>query len=284
VYVMVYMTGVSFQLLLRPNSARKVDLTVFAMDTMTERESKSSFGADGSDKSRTAASLKFIKQYCERHGCTPGVVRIEVSSIAGPIATSKSTSGVIECLTKSLAHAGKRVSDKPTPLGAGKYADAFRLCLEGGLCLAAKVIPLRGMGYAIRERGERPTTIDDVMRESGYACIMGNYGVGPHFFGVTKCYAEGAAVIFTELWDGTINHNEALPPAMKKKLISQVQKMHDLGLLHRDLHPGNILVRRSKKGGKVTDVAITDFGAMEPIDETINLASQDWNRLYGWLK
>ena len=51
---------------------------------------------------------------------------------------------------------------------------------------------------------------------------------------------------------------EAIQIALR--LLTNLEKLHELGIAHGDVHPGNVAVKRGVKGMKTLQVTLIDYG------------------------
>lgn len=102
---------------------------------------------------------------------------------------------------------------------------------------------------------------------------MGELGIGPKLFDVYSCKVDGRLTYYFVLEymnQGSLgdyidkNNIKKLPDNIIAKLSNKLQKMHEHGFLHNDLHSGNILV--NKRNGKI-EFYISDFGLAENMKE-----------------
>lgn len=93
------------------------------------------------------------------------------------------------------------------------------------------------------------------------------YNIGAGLIGAWRCGNE-TGLIVTELWDGDLQLDtqpNVNPSCITKKLINklktQIKTLHDIGYVHGDILPKNILVKKNNQG-VVTDVTLSDFGSV----------------------
>ena len=85
--------------------------------------------------------------------------------------------------------------------------------------------------------------------------LFSHHGVTPTF--LFSIATEMYGYIATELWHRTLKNEDMLPAMLLSELKSKLNRMHDLGYLHNDLHHKNIVVK--VWNGEIEDVALIDF-------------------------
>lgn len=133
----------------------------------------------------------------------------------------------------------------------GGYGSISEVCLKSKCSYIAKIIPL-----AI------PSIKESFFREAVIAPVMGKLGIGPVIHDVFTCLNAG--FIIMDAWEGSIGN--LLDNKIKEKVIDEnimskiyplIDRIHRLGIIHNDLHTGNVLY---KKHGEKYKFCITDFG------------------------
>lgn len=70
--------------------------------------------------------------------------------------------------------------------------------------------------------------------------------------------------------DSLVFHICNLEPHIIKKLRYQIEKIHDLGYIHYDITPANILIKKDSFGN-IIDIALTDFGLTRKKTDILNV-------------
>lgn len=114
-------------------------------------------------------------------------------------------------------------------------------------------------------------------REARASCRINHpNAITVHDFGRTR---EGQCYLVTELIEGeTLRASldrEGLLPAERalslfSEIVSGVKAAHDKGVVHRDLHPGNLFLCRDEALAGREHVKIFDFGGARLLDSTID--------------
>ncbi len=91
-----------------------------------------------------------------------------------------------------------------------------------------------------------------------------DYGCTPEgVFYYAMEYLEGATLL------DFINHHGPVGPARAIYLLDQIceslQEAHDIGLIHRDIKPGNIFM--CQRGGRYDTIKVLDFGLVKDVDD-----------------
>lgn len=95
------------------------------------------------------------------------------------------------------------------------------------------------------------------IRESLIAPLMYKHGIGPKIYDMFICLNSG--YIIMEKYDGSIrNILDIVYNNDMDNLIKIIKKMHNIGVIHNDLHTGNILYKKNKDN--TYSYAITDYG------------------------
>ena len=131
-----------------------------------------------------------------------------------------------------------------------------------------RTVALKLLAEAINDN---PTAIQRFMREARMtAGLSSPHVVRVHDFGQLE---DGTAYMAMEWIDGDPLEDlidGPMPPARAIELVRQVcialEEAHEQGLVHRDLKPGNIIVRQLADGGDFAQVL--DFGIAKVLDET----------------
>jgi hypothetical protein len=95
---------------------------------------------------------------------------------------------------------------------------------------------------------------------------------------IEKEYSKTYGVIIMEKWDRALKIGDVLEEGIFNKLKFQVNKIHELGYIHMDLLPRNILVKTSAgDDNKIIGITVSDFGITKK-EEAIDGVS--FNLLY----
>lgn len=73
-------------------------------------------------------------------------------------------------------------------------------------------------------------------------------------------------IFASEKWDGDLQGGECPPLNIIEKIEDQIDALHKMGLVHGDILPKNILVKRDKDGN-ITDATISDFGTVDTVEQ-----------------
>ena len=168
-------------------------------------------------------------------------------------------------------------------LGAGEYGYTYEFLDEAGVVGAGK----GGKGGKGGEGGKggkggryalktvfftplsRPAKYNNLVNEIRIAREMGRLGVGPRVYNVYHCEEDGGMLVMMvmELMrHGDIeqfSRTHAVTDGHMKEIERQLQRMHDAGYAHNDIHSGNIMV--TEEGGKAS-FRLGDFGMSKAAD------------------
>lgn len=151
-------------------------------------------------------------------------------------------------------------------LGRGAYGTVYEGCLDPcNLKYATKVF----------KNINDPEVESAFKKEVRIAKRAGNIGVGPNVSADLICKKDGKqeGYLFSERWDGSLdkypwctwNKDE-----IYTKLRQLLSKLHKKGIVHGDIAPRNILVRRTKQGD---EFSLTDFGLSFRVSDNKNKES-----------
>jgi serine/threonine protein kinase len=162
-------------------------------------------------------------------------------------------------------------------LGAGGVGAVYRATqLNLNRTVAVKML-LEGLHPTFRARFEREARALATLRHPNIVTVTD--------FGVEKAEVDGAEVqtpyIVMELIEGETLHYRLqkgpLPPEMVQRVARQLLRalsfVHEQGLIHRDLKPGNVLIEKLPHDEE--RIRLLDFGlakAMEPEGENVTRA------------
>lgn len=136
--------------------------------------------------------------------------------------------------------------------------------------------------YCLKAKRLQPTTFraNNFLQEVKIYRSMAEHGIAPAFIEsyTVKCknvftfFEEiEVGVMVTEKYDytyqGLLEYNTLhhIPTSRVKEIDQLISRMHALGVIHGDLHSGNIVVKR--RIGKGRKYAIIDFGASSYLHE-----------------
>jgi tRNA A-37 threonylcarbamoyl transferase component Bud32 len=130
----------------------------------------------------------------------------------------------------------------------GAYGSISEVCQRSNCKFVAKVVPIAS-----------PEQKKAFVREARISKPLGDAGLAPKVHDIFTCLNAGFIVM--ETWEGSFRgllEKEKYPRKLDLEQIGVlIQKMHRLGVIHNDLHVGNILYTH-KKGKRL--FSITDFG------------------------
>ena len=72
-------------------------------------------------------------------------------------------------------------------------------------------------------------------------------------------------IFASEKWDGDLQSNECPSLNIIEKIEDQITALHKMGLVHGDILPKNVLVKRDDDGN-ITDATISDFGTVDTVE------------------
>lgn len=175
---------------------------------------------------------------------------------------------------------GRKDLKSQVPVASGHFGEVYRIAQKkaGGGHLAVKVVnmdPMKGVEYW-NTRGNLHVQAKSLIREVKWATLAGKMGVGPHVHDAFVCVRGDIpyGVTVMDFVEGGIKLSEWRTIASKadvsradKLAIKKLAKLHSVGVIHGDLHAGNIMVvpKVPKKEAKtaprgVSDVWIVDYG------------------------
>ena len=142
------------------------------------------------------------------------------------------------------------IIDKNTIPKSGAYGSVSEVCKNKNCNYIVKAIPFKN-AY----------TKQSFIREALIAPMMDKVNVGPKIYDIFTCLNVGYIVM--DKWQGTLselffrNLNFDIDKYFDD-IFKLIKKMHNNNVIHNDLHTGNILYKKDKKG-KYT-FCINDFG------------------------
>ena len=98
----------------------------------------------------------------------------------------------------------------------------------------------------------------DFIREALISSIASRKKIGPKIYDIYTCLNFG--YIIMDRWDGSIKNlitKNLITTERFKKILDTIKNMHNIGIIHNDLHIGNILYKIDNNN---YTFCITDFG------------------------
>lgn len=150
-------------------------------------------------------------------------------------------------------------------LSTGSYGAVYQVCETEHNCnYVVKIQDLSFPGY--------PSIIDPDRKEEWERewktskMLYEDYNIGSKFVGFGFCEDDNIGIIVSELWSGSLagkgKQSPCLLPNIVNRLEKEVEIIGSLGLVHGDILPKNVLVRKDKSGN-ITDATLTDFGTVD---------------------
>ena len=140
----------------------------------------------------------------------------------------------------------KKVSN--TIFDVGAYGTIAEVCLKSDCKYIVKMIPL-----------SHEQIYKTFLREALIAPMMAKEGVGPKIYDIFVCLNAG--YIIMEKWDSSIRNiieTNKFTEDHLEDITKLIIKMHKKGIIHNDLHTGNILYKIDDAGNY--KFSITDYG------------------------
>jgi len=145
-------------------------------------------------------------------------------------------------------------------IGRGSFGAVYKAQSKDGVARALKLVNLR------------ETSGDEFFLECEMTKVFSELKSGPTYVKSWSIPSKKVGVIVTELWDTTLgkymdNNSErkSVPPLVLEKIQGQLERIHDQGISHFDLHADNILLRLTDEN-KVIDAILADFGHAKHTD------------------
>lgn len=123
----------------------------------------------------------------------------------------------------------------------------------------------KGVARALKLVNLRETSRDKFFLECEMTKLFSEEKAGPEYVKSWSVPSKKVGVIVTELWDTNLgkfmdnSDRKSVPKLVLDKIQAQLDRIHDMGISHFDLHADNILLRLTEDG-KVSDTTLTDFG------------------------
>jgi len=137
-------------------------------------------------------------------------------------------------------------------IGRGSFGAVYQ-AVKKGVVRALKLVNLQEVSQ------------DEFVLECEMSKVFSELNSGPVFVKSWRVPRMRVGVIVTELWDTNLSKymkqscRKSVPRVVLKKIHSQLNRIHGIGISHFDLHADNILLRLTDEG-KVWDATLTDFG------------------------
>ncbi|HET7506173.1 MAG TPA: serine/threonine-protein kinase [Kofleriaceae bacterium] len=150
-------------------------------------------------------------------------------------------------------------------LGSGAMGTVYRARhLEVGRAFAIKILHHRLRGDTrTRRRFEREAALAGTLRHPNVVSVLdaGELAEGQRY--IVMEYAGGETLYDLIVRDAPMPAARVLP--LVRQLCSGLHHAHDLGLIHRDFKPENVIVERDRRGAEIP--RIVDFGVAILRDE-----------------
>ena len=102
---------------------------------------------------------------------------------------------------------------------------------------------------------------------------MGEMNIGPKLYDYYMCQPDmnkiSIFIVMEWMTEGSLNNwlqNNKLTKAQENSILKKIKKMHEVGILHADLHDQNILVTKRKSK---TEFYIGDFGISKTVKDLV---------------
>jgi predicted Ser/Thr protein kinase len=180
---------------------------------------------------------------------------------------------------------GKYSFKKLENVGSGAFGDVYKINHKNKK-LAIKVVDL-SKGEDEGNFWSKHFNLKNIEKEADITRHLGDLGVGPKIYDVYYCINDGKIkyyYVMEYMNQGDLqnymqkNKISILPKNHITKIINKLNKMHEAGYLHDDLHMGNILV--NEKNG-IPEFYISDFGLSNKISQKLK---EETDGLYDMLK
>ena len=153
-------------------------------------------------------------------------------------------------------------------IGKGAFGEAFLLERDNKQ-FAVKVIDIEPYIFDLNY----PTLHNEInslkkLGPLGISPKLYDYYICRNEMGVYKLYLFMEYMNMGSLSNYLDNPDNVFTHEMKRQLKSKIKQMHSYGIIHDDLHRGNVLVHKDEKTGKI-DLFIGDFGLSKNKDKLI---------------
>ena len=102
---------------------------------------------------------------------------------------------------------------------------------------------------------------------------MGEMNIGPKLYDYYMCQPDmnkiSIFMVMEWMTEGSLNNwlqNNKLTKAQENSILKKIQKMHEVGIVHADLHDQNILVTKRKSK---SEFYIGDFGLSKTVKDLV---------------
>lgn len=168
---------------------------------------------------------------------------------------------------------------KMDDIGSGVFGNAFKIKTKDKKTYAIKVIDFTKLEFEnFKEQWKDALTIENIENEATIAKEMGELNIGPKIHDVYYCIKNGLIkyyFVMDYMNQGSLEDymkKNKLSKANIKQILNKLNKMHKIGILHNDLHDGNILVNKNNKGK--LEFFISDFGLSKKLSILIKKTKQ----------
>ena len=190
-----------------------------------------------------------------------------------------------EGFQKSLMHCFKTPGDaeRAKYVGEGDFGRVYRI----GEDICVKIVNISEKEFE---------SMDDIVfqREVDIGKDAGKWGIGPEIYESYVCLNESESacygVIYMQWLDGLTLYDWLLksPSASEIEKVrdmveEKIQKMHDHGMVHMDLHNGNVFIQLSGSG-ELKKVYFIDFGFARYIQEFVKTRNHERINKYLFFK
>jgi len=174
-------------------------------------------------------------------------------------------------------------------ISEGSYGVVYKACIDTDCDYIIKIQKLgsftRNSKGNIEVKPKTQQAVADWKKEVDFTITFNKHGFGSKITDAWLCAnetVEGSEVkkklfgIFAaEKWDGELHDDECPSSDIIEKLENQVKIIHGMGLVHGDIFPKNVLVKRNWFG-TVVDATLSDFGTVD--------TKEEWRSNYDWMK
>ena len=145
-------------------------------------------------------------------------------------------------------------------LAGGTFGAVYKSCSPDGDCnYVVKIQDLNDSDRKVEWETEVETTK-----------LLDSYNIGSKFIGAWFCDEDKIGFIVSELWSGSLAPEGEIAPCLPTKLIDKLMKeiktINELKLVHGDILPKNVLVKKDYRGN-IIDATVTDFGSVQSIKQ-----------------
>jgi len=200
----------------------------------------------------------------------------------------ESASDIDACLCNSTKNKSK---NKNNNIGSGYFGNVYEINKETCAPAFGTNSP-KNAHYAVKvvkilsnSWNKLPDSIEIWDNEVKLATLAGTLGVGPKVYKSFLCTRQDETIGILvmdiirgeKLSEWRKNASEADLLTANTLVKSALQKLHSVGIIHHDLHMGNVLIVPASKKGGVSAVYIVDFGMANLVSD---LQQHDLEDLY----